>query len=75
MAKQAATPHRVNRALREAGIDATLRRNPAGPYYYFTGTAVTHARSTSVMVAQCDSHSIEQWVEICRRMQADTYEG
>lgn len=64
---QAATPHRVNRALREAGIDAVLRRCAAGPYYYFTGPAVERCHSTSVYTAHCDSFSIAQWVDMARQ--------
>lgn len=73
MAGQPATPYRVNRALREAGIDAVLRRNPAGPYYYFTGPAVADSTSTSVYVAHCDSFSIPQWVEIAKQMKDRAY--
>lgn len=73
MAGQPATPYRVNRALREAGIDAVLRRNPAGPYYYFTGSAVADATSTSVYVARCDSFSVAQWVDFAKQMKEGTY--
>lgn len=70
---QQATPHRVNRALREAGIDAVLRRNAAGPYYYFTGPAVERSRNTAVMVAHCDSFSIAQWVDMAKQMREGSY--
>lgn len=51
----------VNKAIAARGIDAELVHGEG--YFYFVGSAVENADSTSVMVFRLNDLTLDQWME------------
>ena len=60
----------VNIALKEEGIDAELVKGEG--YYWFDGSDVEYAKTTSVMVYRLNHLTLEQWIECAKEFKEES---
>lgn len=64
------TMNNVNNAIRERGIDAELVFGD--DYFYFVGTAVENAYSTTILVPRLTDYTFDRWMLELDRLVAES---